>query len=278
MMEVRYLRDNKSYKKLDTQDLSGDFLIGNLFQAGTIQTVYFDLDRAIVGGAAPVKEPLSLLSSKKEFASEYFAERREIGIFNVGGAGEVKADGIKYMLQFKDALYVGKGTRKVELSSNDVKDPAYFYFVSFPAHSSFPTALMKFGETFSAQLGTKHDANQRTINRYIHADGVKSSQLVMGLTDLADGSVWNTMPVHTHQRRIEIYFYFGLDNSSAVFHMMGEPSETRHIVVHDKQAVISPSWSIHSGVGTRNYSFIWAMGGENQDYGDMDPVNTLDLR
>ncbi len=277
-MEVRYLRDNKSYKQLGTQELRNDFLVENLFQDGTIQMVYVDLDRAIIGAAVPLKKSLRLLSSKKEFASEYFAQRREVGIFNIGGTGKVKADGKEYMTEFKDAVYIGKGTKEIAFSSVDSKRPARFYFVSFPAHSSHPTALMKFGEVYSARFGNGQDANERTINRYIHADGVKSAQLVMGLTELDKGSVWNTMPVHIHQRRIEVYFYFGLNDDSVVFHMMGEPNETRHLVVHDKEAVVSPSWSIHAGAGTRNYSFIWAMGGENQDYSDMDAVETASLR
>jgi 4-deoxy-L-threo-5-hexosulose-uronate ketol-isomerase len=277
-MEVRYLRDNRSYRELETEDLRKNFLVEDLFQGGTTRMVYLDADRAIVGGAIPLEAPLLLPNDDKKLACEFFTQRREIGIFNVGGVGKIKADGKEYLLQFKDALYIGRGTKEIAFSSIDNTKPANFYFVSFPSHSSYPNMLMKFGEVYSAKLGSKGDANQRTINRYIHDDGVKSSQLVMGLTDLEEGSVWNTMPVHTHQRRTEIYFYFGLDNGSMVFHMMGEPNETRHIIVRDKQAVISPSWSIHSGVGTKSYSFIWAMGGENQDYSDMDAVENEDLK
>ena len=235
--------------------------------------VYFDLDRAIVGGAVPGKKPLRLVSSKKEMSADYFAERREIGIFNVGGDGKIKADDREFAVGYKDAVYVGRGTKEITFSSVRTSRPAFFYFVSYPAHAAYPTSHIKFGEVYSAHLGSDKEANSRTLNRYIHPGGVKSAQLVMGLTELEEGSIWNTMPSHTHQRRTEIYFYFNVDEKSVVFHMMGEPSETRHIIVRDKQAVISPSWSIHSGAGTKNYSFIWAMGGENQEFEDMDNVD-----
>ncbi len=277
-MEVRYSPDNLSYRSLKTNELRMAFLMENLFQEGKVQMVYFDLDRAIVGGAVPARKPLQLLSSKKEMAAEYFAQRREIGIFNVGGTGMIEADGEKFTVGPKDAVYIGKGTRAVSFSSAKSSNPACFYFVSYPAHASYPTSLIKFGQVYSARLGSQKDANLRTLNRYIHSNGVKSSQLVMGLTELDEGSVWNTMPSHTHQRRTEIYFYFNVDENAIVFHMMGEPSETRHIVVRDKQAVISPSWSLHSGGGTKNYSFIWAMGGENQEFEDMDAVRMSSLK
>ncbi len=277
-MEVRYSPDNLSYRSLSTEQLRKAFLMENLFVDGKIQTVYFDLDRAIVGGAVPTGEPLQLLSTKREMAADYFAQRREIGIFNVGDVGKVKADSQEFSVGHKDAVYVGLGTREIFFSSVDRSKPAYFYFVSYPAHAAHPTSLIRFGEVYSAKLGSQREANSRTLNRYIHSGGVKSSQLVMGLTELDEGSIWNTMPSHTHQRRTEIYFYFNVDEKSVVFHMMGEPSETRHIVVHDKQAVISPSWSIHSGGGTKNYSFIWAMGGENQEFEDMDAVEMSSLK
>ncbi len=277
-MELRYSPDNKGYKRLKTEELRSAFLVDNLFQPGKIQTIYFELDRAVVGGALPLTAPLLLVGTKREMSSEYFAQAREIGIFNVGGSGTVKADGKEFSLGFKDAVYVGRGTREIAFLSADAEKPAVFYFVSLPAHSCFPPALMKYGDTFSTRVGKENSTNDRTVNRYIHTDGVKSSQLVMGLTELPSGSVWNTMPPHTHQRRIEIYFYFALDEESMVIHLMGEPDETRHIIVRDKQAVISPSWSIHTGVGTSNYSFIWAMGGENQDYEDIDAVDMKSLK
>ena len=277
-MEVRYSPDNLSYRSLKTGEIRKAFLLEDLFREGKVEMVYFDLDRAIAGGALPVGEPLQLLSTKKEMAADFFAQRREVGVFNVGSPGKVKADGRVFTLGYKDALYIGLGTKEIVFSSDDPSKPAYFYFVSYPAHANHPTAFMKFGEVFSAKLGNTMDANSRTLNRYIHPKGVRSCQLVMGLTELDEGSVWNTMPSHTHQRRTEIYFYFNLNINSAVFHMMGEPSETRHIVVRDKQAVISPSWSIHSGGGTKNYSFIWAMGGENQEFEDMDDVEMSSLK
>ncbi len=277
-MEVRYSPNDLSYRSLETDELRKAFLIDDLFAAGKINMVYFDLDRAIVGGAVPGKKPLSLVGSKKEMAADAFAQRREIGIFNVGSPGKIRADGKEFAVGYKDAVYVGMGTKEISLSSDNASRPAYFYFVSYPAHASYPTSLVKFGEVFSAKLGSQKEANSRTLNRYIHSEGVKSAQLVMGLTELDEGSVWNTMPSHTHQRRTEIYFYFNVEDKAAVFHVMGEPSETRHIVVRDKQAVISPSWSIHSGVGTKNYSFIWAMGGENQQFEDMDNVEMSSIK
>ncbi len=276
-MEVRYSPDNLGYKSFSTEQLRKSYLIENLFINGKIQMVYFDLDRAIVGGAVPIESPLQLLSTKREMAADYFAQRREIGIFNIGGVGKIKVDDQEFSVGYKDAVYVGRGAREIFLSSNDKTEPANFYFVSYPAHAVYPTSFIKHGDVYSERLGSRADANLRTISRYIHPGGVMSSQLVMGLTELDEGSVWNTMPPHTHQRRTEIYFYFNLDKDSVVFHLMGEPSETRHIVVHDKEAVISSSWSIHCGVGTKSYSFIWAMGGENQEFEDMDSVemNTL---
>lgn len=277
-MEVRYSPNNSSYRSLGTNELRQAFLMDDLFVAGKVQMVYFDLDRAIVGGAVPGKKALSLVSSKKEMAADYFAQRREVGIFNVGGPGKITAGGREFAVGNKDAVYVGMGTKDISLSSDDASMPAYFYFVSYPAHASYPTTLVKFGEVSSAKLGSQKEANSRMLNRYIHSEGVRSAQLVMGLTELDEGSVWNTMPSHTHQRRTEIYFYFNIADNSAVFHVMGEPSETRHIVVRDKHAVISPSWSIHSGVGTKNYSFIWAMGGENQQFEDMDSVEMSSIK
>jgi len=278
IMEMRHSPDNKTFKKLDTNEIRKSFLMENLFRGGTVKTVYLDLDRAIVGGAAPLNEPLPLLTSRKELASDFFAQRREIGVFNVGGTGKINADSKEFVVGLKDAVYVGRGTKEVTFTSVDAANPAYFYFVSFPAHSFHPTTFIKAADTQSARLGSREAVNMRTVRRYIHENGAKSSQLVMGLTELDEGSVWNTMPAHTHQRRIEIYFYFGLDDDSMVCHIMGEPDETRHLLVRDKQAVLSPSWSIHTGVGTRNYSFIWAMGGENQDYEDMDAVSMKELQ
>jgi 4-deoxy-L-threo-5-hexosulose-uronate ketol-isomerase len=253
------------------------FLIDQLFKSGSIATVYSDVDRAIVGSAVPQGKTLKLLSSKKEMAAEYFLERRELGIINIGAEGFVRADGKEFAMQHKDALYVGRGTKSVEFGSKKSKQPAAFYFASYPAHEDFPTTHAAFANVEHSPLGSTKDANKRTINKYIHPNGIRSCQLVMGLTELDEGSVWNTMPVHTHQRRSEIYMYFNLAPESVLFHLMGEPGETRHVVVRDRQAVISPSWSIHSGVATQNYSFIWAMGGENQAFDDMDWVEMKSL-
>jgi 4-deoxy-L-threo-5-hexosulose-uronate ketol-isomerase len=274
-MEVRYSADVNTYKRMTTNELRNSFLVENLFQEDKVQTIYSDVDRAIIGSAVPVKSSLILESSKKEMAAEFFAERREIGIINIGEEGSVIADGKEYSLKNKDGLYIGRGTKKIEYKSKTSSKPAKFYFVSYSSHKDFPISQINFSDTESVALGSLNDANKRTIHKYIHLNGVKSSQLVMGLTELSEGSVWNTMPAHTHIRRSEIYMYFNLDKDSVVFHMMGEPAETRNLVIRNGQAVISPSWSIHCGAATKNYSFIWAMGGENQVFEDMDPV-TMD--
>ncbi|HTR80994.1 MAG TPA: 5-dehydro-4-deoxy-D-glucuronate isomerase [Bacteroidota bacterium] len=271
-MEVRYTADPHATRKLSTEEIRKMFMVDTLFKPGTVAMVYSDVDRSIIGSAAPEGERLKLLSSKKEMAAEYFLERREMGIINIGKDGYVKADGKEYPMAYKDALYIGRGTKEVEFGSRSSKEPAAFYFASYPAHKDFPTVHAAFVDVEHAPMGSVKDSNKRTINKYIHPNGIKSCQLVMGLTELEEGSVWNTMPVHTHQRRSEIYMYFNLAEPAILFHLMGEPGETRHIVVRNRQAVISPSWSIHSGVGTQNYSFIWAMGGENQAFDDMDWV------
>ena len=271
-MEVRYTSDPQAIKRMNSEEIRRMFLVDRLFNHGTIEMVYSDVDRSIIGSAVPSGKKIKLLSSKKEMASEYFTERRELGIINIGKDGVVKADGKEYPMAHKDALYIGRGTKEVEFASNKAKDPAAFYFVSFPAHKDMPIVHAAFSDVEHSPLGNAKDANKRVINKYIHPNGIKSCQLVMGLTELEEGSVWNTMPVHTHQRRSEIYMYFNLADGAILFHLMGEPGETRHIVVRNRQAVISPSWSIHSGVATQNYSFIWAMGGENQAFDDMDWV------
>lgn len=277
-MEVRYSPDIKNYKSLNTGQLRESFLVDKLFQPNEIYLLYSDIDRAIVGSAVPLDKGLKLESSKKEMAADYFTERRELGIINIGNEGVVKADGKEYELDYKDVLYIGKGIKDIEFFSSDGKSPAKFYIVSYPAHQQYPVILNKFADAESASLGSSKDANKRMLNRLIHKNGIQSSQLVMGITELEEGSVWNTMPVHTHQRRSEIYLYFNMNDESVVFHMMGQPDETRHIVVRNQQAVVSPSWSIHSGVATKSYSFIWAMGGENQAFEDMDAVSMKDLK
>jgi len=271
-MQVRYTSDPEAFRRMTVEEIRRMFLVDCLFEPGEISMVYSDVDRSIIGSAIPRGGSLKLLSSKKEMAADYFLQRREIGILNIGSDGLVKADGKEYPMAHKDALYIGRGTKSVEFKSRKSREPAAFYFASYPAHKDFPTVHAAYSAVEHAPLGTVKDANKRTINKYIHPNGIKSCQLVMGLTELEEGSVWNTMPLHTHQRRSEIYMYFNLAADAVLFHLMGEPDETRHIVVRNRQAVISPSWSVHSGVATQNYSFIWAMGGENQEFDDMDWV------
>jgi 4-deoxy-L-threo-5-hexosulose-uronate ketol-isomerase len=276
-MDVRFSTDPRGFRALNSAQLRESFLISSLFVADDIPMVYSDIDRSITGSAVPVKGQLQLLASKKEMAAEHFAERREIGVINIGGVGTINVDGNDYPMVHRDGLYIGRGVKDVLFRSNDPAHPARYYFVSYPAHAAFPTTHVRLGEAEKSPLGTQADANRRTIYRYIHPRGVKSCQLVMGLTDLEEGSVWNTMPPHTHQRRSEVYMYFNIPPSAAVFHMMGEPEDTRHIVMRNEQAVLNPSWSIHAGVGTNAYTFIWAMGGENQVFEDMDGVKVDSL-
>jgi 4-deoxy-L-threo-5-hexosulose-uronate ketol-isomerase len=263
---------------MPAESLRAMFLIDNLFTFDEVPMTYSDIDRSITGSAVPKTKTLALLASKKEMAAEYFAERREIGIINIGGTGSIGVDGNVFVLGPKDALYIGRGARTVEFKSAKESDPAKFYFVSYPAHKEFPAVLVHFADADRSSLGSGQDSNKRTINRLIHAGGVKSCQLVMGLTELEQGSVWNTMPSHTHQRRSEVYMYFNIQQDAVVVHFMGQPEETRHMIIRNGQAVLNPSWSIHSGVGTRSYSFIWAMGGENQAFNDMDDVPMSLLR
>jgi 4-deoxy-L-threo-5-hexosulose-uronate ketol-isomerase len=263
---------------MGTDELRGHFLVDALFAPDALPMVYSDVDRSITGSAVPVKGELRLLGSKKDMAANYFLERREIGIINIGGDGNVRCDGKEISLRHRDGLYVGRGTKEVVFTSADVKQPAQFYFVSYPAHAEWPTTHVPVEKATPTRLGTAEDANKRTIYKYIYPGAIKSCQLVMGLTQLEEGSVWNTMPVHTHQRRSEVYMYFDLPENAMVVHLLGEPTQTRHLLVRSGQAVISPSWSIHAGVGTRNYSLIWAMGGENQEFDDMDWVDMKTLR
>lgn len=247
------------------------FLLENLVKPNTINCVYTLYDRMIVGVANPLDQQLELENYAK-LRANYFLERRELGIINVGGNGAIIADGKTYQLKKLDCLYIGKGVKQVVFSSNDANKPAVFYLLSAPAHTVFPVTLMTNAEAAKVKLGDPSTANLRTINKYIHLDGIKSCQLVMGLTILHTGSIWNTMPPHVHDRRMEAYFYFDLPEGQRVFHYMGEGHETRHILVNNYEAVVSPPWSIHAGSGTASYSFIWGMAGENLDYTDMDPV------
>ncbi|MDH7598375.1 MAG: 5-dehydro-4-deoxy-D-glucuronate isomerase [Sedimentisphaerales bacterium] len=276
-MEIRYLPDPNSFIKMDTDLLRRYFLIQDLFAMDQVRLVYCDCDRALVGGAVPVKAELTL-ESGDELRSEYLCQRRELGIFNVGGKGQVKVDGKTYVLDRLDCLYVGRSSRQIVLTSLDPKRPARFYLLSFPAHADYPTTLVTKPQAEAVSLGSQEHANRRTIYKYIHQAGVRSCQLVMGYTELEAGSVWNTMPPHTHARRMEVYMYFGISDQDRIFHLMGRPDQTRHLVVADCQAVLSPSWSIHSGVGTSAYCFCWGMGGENQAFDDMDGLRIEDLR
>ena len=270
-MEIRFQSSPREVKGMNTQQLRENFLVQHLMQANQIQLVYSHFDRVIVGGAMPVSNSV-LLPNEAELRADYFLERRELGIINVGGAGTVEADGVVYELNKLDALYLGKGTRSVSFSSASADQPAQYFLLSAPAHHTYPNRRMQKDEAAPVHLGEKATSNERTIYKYIHQEGIQSCQLVMGLTVLKEGSVWNSVPPHTHTRRMEVYFYFDLPEAHRVFHLMGEPHETRHIVMANQEAVISPPWSVHCGPGTTNYGFIWAMAGENYTFTDMDPV------
>ena len=286
--DIRYANHPDDSKKYDTTELRDKYLIEKLFEADDILLTYSHQDRIIAGGAMPVKKVLSL-GTFKELATAYFLERREMGVINIGGAGKITLDGKVYDIGHKEGIYVGMGTKQVEFSSKNEKQPAKFYINSSPAHKTYPTVkIVKPVEGVPApegvkycvqrHLGTLEGINKRTINQFIIGDVCESCQLAMGMTELAEGSAWNTLPSHTHERRMEVYMYFEVPADQAVIHLMGKPDETRHIIMHNEQAVISPSWSIHSGVGTHNYTFIWGMCGENQAYDDMDNIATPDLR
>ena len=268
-MQVRYSPDPVRFRRMTTQEIRENFLMESLFQPDTIEMLYTDVDRAIVGSAVPAEKPLTLTSAD-ELRADFFCQRRELGILNIGRPGTVTVDGTSYKMENLDCLYVGRGSRNIQFACDDSKNPAKYYLLSYPAHADFPVRHVRIGQASPVELGSVEASNKRTIYKCIHMDGAKSCQLVMGFTVLAPGSVWNTMPPHTHERRMEVYLYFNLPDDARVFHYMGEPSETRHIVVADGQAVISPSWSIHSGVGTTAYTFCWGMGGENQAFDDMD--------
>jgi 4-deoxy-L-threo-5-hexosulose-uronate ketol-isomerase len=273
-MNVRQMPDPVRFEGMSTVELRKSFLVDTLFADDRVSLVYTDADRAIVGSAVPATKTLSL-ESHPELRAETFCERREVGVLNVGGPGTVTVDGAGHELGSRDGLYVGRGSKSVTFASAAPQEPARFYLLSFPAHTAHPTRRVRRAEADAVRMGSSEASNQRTIYKLIHPDGVASCQLVMGYTVLEPGSVWNTMPPHTHTRRMEVYLYFDLPANGRVFHFMGRPEATRHLVVADGQAVISPAWSIHSGAGTGAYGFCWGMGGENQAFDDMDPV-TLD--
>nr|WP_080241704.1 5-dehydro-4-deoxy-D-glucuronate isomerase [Spirosoma rigui] len=276
-MHVRYASSPAEVRQFTTAQLRENFLIETLFTPDELALVYSHYDRMIVGGAMPVESAVSL-PTYDELKSAYFLERRELGVINVGGQGTITVDGQSYDLAKLDCLYVGRGSHSVTFASADATEPARYYLLSAPAHATHPTQKATSTEVFSASMGSSETANARTIYRYIHKDGIQSCQLVMGLTILQPGSVWNTMPAHVHDRRMEAYFYFDLDPAHRVLHLMGQPAETRHLMVANHQAVVSPPWSVHSGCGTASYSFIWGMAGENLDYADMDMTAIADLR
>lgn len=286
-MELRTAVSPKDAKYYTTERLREEFLIPGLFAEDEIKLVYSHVDRMVVGSATPAAEAL-MLTAGEELRAEYFLQRREMGVINIGGAGTISVDGKKYEVAFKEGMYIGMGAKEIIFESSDSKEPAKFYLNSVPAHKAFPTVLIKpegteeegtviIQEKNKVELGSLEESNHRVICKYILPGQVESCQLVMGMTKLEPGSVWNTMPCHTHDRRMEVYLYFEMPKDGIVMHYMGEPNETRHIVMRNEEAVISPSWSIHAGCGTRAYTFIWGMAGENQEFGDMDEVSIGDL-
>ena len=275
-MEIRDASHPNEYKAYTTDRIRQEFLIQNMFVPGEIKLVYTHYDRMIAGGFCPDK-PLAL-EPHKELGTEFFLERRELGIINVGPSGAVSVEGKEYKLDKTDGLYIGMSAKEVVFSSADNAHPAHFYVLSAPAHQEYPTAKIEIGQAEKVELGAPAEANVRTLHKYIHPDGAQSCQLCMGMTKIAPHSVWNSMPCHTHGRRMEVYFYFDLPENTVMFHLIGRPDETRHIVIRNEEAVISPNWSIHAGAATSNYAFIWGMIGENQIFSDMDAVEMTELR
>ncbi|RYY47848.1 MAG: 5-dehydro-4-deoxy-D-glucuronate isomerase [Chitinophagaceae bacterium] len=276
-MQIRFQNSPRETATMSTAELRTNFLIENLMQLGKIQLTYSHYDRMIVGGVVPTDVPVDLVS-EGELKAGYFLERREIGIINVGGSGSVTADGETYTVEKLECVYLGKGTQAVSFTSHDKQHPAVFYLLSVPAHQSYPSKKMTKAEASPVNLGDLSTSNKRTIYKYIHNDGIQSCQLVMGLTVLEEGSVWNSVPPHTHTRRMEAYFYFDLEEAHRVMHFMGEPQETRHLVIANHEAVLSAPWSMHFGVGTASYGFIWGMAGENKEFTDMDAVPIASIR
>jgi 4-deoxy-L-threo-5-hexosulose-uronate ketol-isomerase len=270
-MKTIHALDPVRSRQLDTAGLREHFLLTDLFQAGKVELRHWEVDRAVIGGAVPTTELLAM-PIPREMAAETFCERREVGVMNLGGTGTVKVDGTAYALEACDALYVGRGVKSITFASDSAVAPARFYLLSFPAHSAHPTRLVRKADANVLNLGSPAEANARVLRQYICPGRVESCQLVMGYTEMLEGSVWNTFKPHTHARRCEIYLYFGVSEGECVMHFMGEPTETRHLVVRDLQAALSPNWSIHGGCGSRAYAFVWGMGGENQVFTDMDPV------
>lgn len=276
-LEIRYSTHPDHAKTFTTEDIRKHYLIEELFVPGETKLVYSMEERAVIGGITPIEESISL-KGNDQMKAEYFLERREVGIFNVGGTGSITVDGETYAMENKDCLYIGLGKRELLFSSESQASPAKFYLYSAPAHKEYPTQHVAFKDIEGDRLGALETANDRVIRRMIHKEGIQSCQVVMGMTQLSTGSVWNSMPTHTHDRRSEVYLYIDLDENARMFHMMGEPTQTRHIVMKNEEAVISPPWSIHCGAATSNYTFIWAMAGDNKTYNDMDQVTMDELR
>ncbi|WP_221373128.1 5-dehydro-4-deoxy-D-glucuronate isomerase [Clostridium perfringens] len=276
-MRNRYANNPKDSKRYDTEELRENYLVEDIFKDDQIELVYSHVDRIIFGGIKPVYKDLKL-EAGKEMGVDYFLERRELGIINIGGKAIVTIDGTEYELKEKDGLYVGKGNKEVSFKSVNPEEPAKLYVNSVPAHKEYETVKIDIEKANPVRLGDNKTLNKRTIYQYVHPNVCESCQLLMGLTMLEPGNAWNTMPCHTHERRMEVYFYFDMDEDTRVFHLMGEPTETRHLVVKNEECVISPSWSIHSGVGTSNYTFIWGMCGENKTFDDMDHISMDILR
>jgi 4-deoxy-L-threo-5-hexosulose-uronate ketol-isomerase len=275
-MQIRFQNSPTETATMNTQQLRDNFLIQNLMQPGKVELVYSHYDRVIVGGVVPTDAPIAL-PNEDELKANFFLERREIGIINLGGKGTVTADGEAFTIEKLECVYLGKGTKDVAFSSENAGEPSMFYILSTPAHQTYPNRMMTKAEAAPVNLGDISTSNKRTIYKYIHNDGIQSCQLVMGLTTLEAGSVWNSVPPHTHTRRMEVYFYFDIDEAQRVMHFMGEPQETRHLVVANNEAAIAAPWSMHFGVGTASYGFIWSMAGENKEFSDMDaqPIASL---
>ncbi len=276
-MQVRQMADVVRYQRMTTQELRSTFLLEDLFTPGELTLNYVDVDRTVIGSAVPVDLPLKL-ETAPELRAEYFLERRELGVLNVGGKGSVTVDGSVFAVDKLDVVYVGRGARDVRFASENAQQPAAFYLLSYPAHAVYPAAMVRFADLEPLRLGSVETCNQRSIYKAIYAEGLKSCQLVMGFTLFEPGSNWNTMPPHTHMRRSEVYLYFDLGPAHRVVHLMGPPQETRHLLVADREVIVSPGWSVHAGVGTSRYAFCWGMGGENQAYDDMDIAPIAELR
>ena len=280
-MDIRYSTGKNDFKRWTTEEVRGEFLIETIFVADDVTAVYSHVDRIVTMGAMPVKESLKIdknIDCWKNFGVNYFLERRELGIINVGGKGTVTVDGTDYALNNLEGLYVGMGAKDISFASDVANEPAKFYMCTVPAHKTYPTTVIPFEKAVHREAGAMETSNKRVLHQFIHPAVIETCQLLMGVTILEPGCVWNTMPCHTHERRMEVYFYFNVPNDNVVFHYMGEPDQTRHVVMQNEQAIISPSWSIHSGCGTSNYSFIWAMAGENIAFDDMDVLDTTLLR